>query len=292
MFVYSRRAGMATDKYAKSVNEQYGVRGLGTAILDGLRALGKDPDNISYTDLSSVDHFHTRGMEATRDLAQMADLRAGQRVVDVGGGFGGAARVLAAEFGCDVTVLDLTEEFCLVGEMLTARTGLSDRVTFKVGNALDMPFEDGSFDIAWTQHSSMNIADKERLYSEIRRVVRPGGRFALHEIMAGPQQPIHFPVPWAQNPQISFLLPPNEAHSIIAGTGFREAAWVDVTQVTLEWRRRMAALAAAAEAERGGLSPVGYQLLLGASFRLSFRNLDRNLEEGRIAVIEAVFDGG
>src|SRR5688572_15716878 len=138
-------------EYEKSVNEHYGARDIGAAILEGLRAMGKDPDNIYYADLSAVDHFHTRGREGTLELAAMARLQPGQQVLDVGGGLGGPARVLAAEFGCQVTVLDLTEEYCQTGEMLTARAGMGDRVTFKVGDALDMPFEDASFDVGWTQ---------------------------------------------------------------------------------------------------------------------------------------------
>ena len=125
--------------------------------------------------LAPLDQLHIRGKEATLDLARLAELTPGMLVLDVGGGIGGPARTLANEFGCVVTVLDLTEEFCRVGEMLTARTGLSDRVTFRPGNALDMPFPSSSFDRVWVQHSSMNIAAKERLFAEIHRVLRPGG---------------------------------------------------------------------------------------------------------------------
>src|SRR5579859_3943374 len=104
---------------------------------------------------------------------------------------------------------------CRVGELLTARTRLSDRVSFQQGNALDMPFPGARFDVVWTQHSSMNIADKARLYAEVRRVLRPAGRLAFHEIMAGPVQPIHFPVPWAHEPAISFLRPPEEVRALL-----------------------------------------------------------------------------
>jgi ubiquinone/menaquinone biosynthesis C-methylase UbiE len=124
----------------------------------------------------------------------------------VGGGIGGPARTLAAEFGCTVTVLDLTEAYCRLGEL----TGLSDRVSFRHGSAYDMPLGDGGFDVAWTQHSSMNMEDKERLYAEIRRVLRPGGTLVLHEVVAGPVQPVQFPVPWASDPSISFLRAPEE----------------------------------------------------------------------------------
>ncbi|CAA9452538.1 MAG: hypothetical protein AVDCRST_MAG80-2450 [uncultured Rubrobacteraceae bacterium] len=148
------------------------------------------------------------------------------RVLDVGGGLGGPARNLASEIGCSVEVLDVTEEFCRAGEILTTRTGLGDLVSFRHASALDMPHPDASFDVVWMQHSSMNIADKERLYAEIHRVLRPGGHLALHEIMAGPVTPIHFPVPWARGPEISFLRPPEEVRALITGIGFEESAWM------------------------------------------------------------------
>ncbi len=186
-----------------------------------------------------------------------------------------------------MTVLDLTEEYCRVGTMLTARTGLSDRVSFQQGSALEMPFPDAPFDAVWTQHSSMNIADKARLYAEIHRVLRPAGRLALYEIMAGPVQPIHFPVPWAHDQTISFLLPPEEIRALLVKTGFKEVAWVDTSAASVAWfRERIAPQGSPSPA----LPPLGLHLLLGAEFGEMFRNQIRNLEEHRIAVIQAVFE--
>jgi SAM-dependent methyltransferase len=272
---------------AGGINAHYGRQGLDEAILAGLRAAGKDPDRLSPDDLAPADQFHIRGKEATLELARLAGLQAGQRVLDVGGGVGGPARTLAQELGCRVTVLDLTEEFCRVGTMLTERTGLADQVTFRHGTALDMPFEADSFDAAWTQHSTMNIADKERLYAEVRRVLRPGGRLAMHEIMAGPLQPVHFPVPWAPDPSISFLQPPEAIRGLVGRSGLAELSWQDVTGPSLDWfRERIAALDAA---QASGPPPLGLHLLLGPLFGPAFRNVLRNLEEQRLAVIQGVF---
>jgi ubiquinone/menaquinone biosynthesis C-methylase UbiE len=280
--------GLAVEGESGRINAHYGRPGLGDLILDGLRAAGKDPDRLSPEDLAPVDQFHIRGKEATLELAGLAGLRAGQQVLDVGGGLGGPARTIAAEMGCQVTVLDLTEEYCQVGAMLTARTGLQDRVRFQHGSALEMPFADSSFDAVWTQHSSMNIAAKERLYAEIHRVLRPGGRLAMHEIMAGPVQPIHFPVPWAPEAAISFLQAPEEIRSLLKRTGLAEIAWVEVSGPSLEWfRERVAPLSAAGTA---ALPPLGLHLLLGPIFGPAFQNQVRNLAEQRIAVLEAVLE--
>ncbi len=200
------------------------------------------------------------------------------RVLDVGGGLGGPARTIASEIGCQVTVLDLTEEYCRVGEMLTARTGLSDRVAFRHGDALAMPFADGSFDAVWTQHATMNIEDKEGLYAEIHRVLRPGGRHALHEVMAGPVQPIHFPVPWASDATISFLRPPETVRALLKQVGFTEVVWVDVTAQATE-----------PPPPAGGPSPFGKHLLV-SDFPTRGRNFGRNLDEGRVRVIQGVFE--
>jgi SAM-dependent methyltransferase len=270
----------------ESISAHYTRDDLGEAILAGLRAAGKDPDHLSPIDLSAVDQFHIGGRDTTLELMELAGLQPGAEVLDVGGGLGGAARTLASERNCRVTVLDLTEAYCRAGELLTERTGLSERVSFRHGDALDLPFDDASFDVVWTQHSSMNIADRERLYAGFHRVLRRSGNFALHEIMAGPHQPVHFPVAWARRPEISFLRAPEEVRELVASAGFRELAWVDLTNPsTAWWRERMAALAT-----RAAPPPLGLHLLLGADFPEIAQNMTRNLEEDRVRVVQAVFE--
>jgi MPBQ/MSBQ methyltransferase len=271
----------------RSVGEHYASDDLAVAILTALHKAGNDLDSITAQDLTPVDQLHTRGKDATLELAHLAGITPEMRVLDVGGGLGGPARTLATEIGCSMEVLDVTEEFCRAGEMLTTRTGLGDLVSFRHASALDMPHPDASFDAVWMQHSSMNIADKERLYAEIHRVLRPGGHLALHEIMAGPVAPIHFPVPWARGPEISFLRPPEEVRALTVSIGFDESAWVDDTASALRWfRERLAA----ANAASGELPPLGLHLVLGADLGQMFQNLARNLQEERIVVVKGVFE--
>jgi SAM-dependent methyltransferase len=268
-----------------AVDRHYGRPTLHRAILDGLRASGRDPEAPTLEDLAPVEHFHLRGREATEELAHLAGLVPGTRVLDVGGGIGGPARTLARDFGCRVTVLDLTEEFCRVGTDLTRRTGLAGSVEFRHGDALDPPWPDGAFDAAWTQHATMNIADKERLYRQLHRVVRPGGRLAMHEIVAGPNGPIHFPVPWATEPSISHLRPAEEVRALIGRLGFESLAWRDQSVPSLDWVRERIAAAAAA----GGPPVLGVHLVLGPEAPTMFANVARNLVEDRIRVIMAVW---
>src|SRR3954470_16675520 len=154
---------MSSADYTSSVSGYYGRADLGTVILDALQAAGKNLDALTPADLAPMDEFHIRGKGATLELERRVALPPADHVLDVGGGLGGPARTLASTVGCAVTVLDLTEAYCRVGEMLTARTGLGQQVRFEHGSALELPFAAASFDVVWTQHSSMNVADKERL---------------------------------------------------------------------------------------------------------------------------------
>jgi SAM-dependent methyltransferase len=180
-------------------------------------------------------------------------------------------------------VLDLTEAYCRAGEVLTRLTGLSDQVTFQRGDALALPFDATRFDVVWSQHSSMNVGDKPRLFREMHRVLRPGGTLALHEVMAGPGGPLHLPVPWAREPAQSVLRPPSEIREVLGEVGFREVLWEDVSQASLDWfRARVGAVT------RPTPPPLSLHLLLGDEFGRMFANQVRNLEEARITVIQAV----
>src|ERR1700737_2916167 len=178
------------------------------SILNGLAAAGKDPEHIGPDDLVMLEEFHTLGPVATAALAQAAGIGPDDRVLDAGCGIGGPARHLARAYRCRGTGVDFTPEFVEVGNELSRRAGLADQVEIVHGDATALPFPPGSFDVAWTQHAAMNIADKAGLYRELRRVVNPGGRLALFDVVGGPtQQPLHFPVPWAEDPAWSFLEP-------------------------------------------------------------------------------------
>ena len=278
-----KRGSMSEARDVGSVGDHYGRGRVLERIFEALRAAGKEPDALTADDLSSIDQLHARGRVATLELARLAGISSGMRVLDVGGGLGGPARTLASEFGCAVEVLDITEELCRAGEALTEASGLGNLVSFQHGSALEMPYPDASFDIAWAQHTSMNIANKERLYKEIHRVLRPGGRLALHEILAGPTSPIYLPVPWARHPELDHPRPPDEARSLIRDAGFKELAWIDDTAPTLRWyEKRLAPMS-------GEPPPLGLHLVLGDDFDEMLRNQVFNLSEGRIAVIQALF---
>lgn len=262
------------------VQEQYARGDIWAAIASAIRAAGLDPDRLSLDDLAPLEEFHIGGRRASAELAEMAGLAPGCRVLDVGAGLGGPARLLAARFGCLVTALDVTEEYCRAAQMLNCATGLADRVTVRQGSALALPFAEGEFDAVWTQHASMNISDKPALYAEIRRVLRPGGTFALHDVHAGPVQPIVFPVPWADTPAVSFLATPQETQSLVTAAGFELIQWRDRTREAIEFFK-----AWAAASQRPALGVHVYVPDLAAKSR----NQVRNFENDRLRVTQAIF---
>ncbi len=159
-----KRGRWVMNEIDERVNRHYGWSGLMETIEEEIRRNGIDPTQVTVDDLAPVDNYHWHRLAGTLALARAATISAADIVLDVGGGIGGPARQLAHRYGCRVTVLDLTAEYCAVGATLTAWTNLKEQVSFVCGNALAMPFPDGSFDVAWTQHASMNIADKAGLY--------------------------------------------------------------------------------------------------------------------------------
>jgi SAM-dependent methyltransferase len=252
---------------------------LAESILAALAAAGKNIDALTVDDLAVTDQFHGGGKPATLRLARLLGARPGMRVLDVGGGLGGPARTLAAEFGCQVTVVDLTESFVRAARELTARLGLADRVSHRVGNALDLQVEPGAFDVVWTQNSGMNIADKERMYAGFHRVLGPGGLLALQEPMAGPVQPPVFPLMWARDASTSFLRAPEAMRALIARAGFIERAWQDVTAETAGPGTAESVPAHSAQ-----------RLIMGETLDAILRANHRNRAEGRMVSIQALFE--
>jgi SAM-dependent methyltransferase len=268
---------------AALVERHYTRPGLAGRLLAALERAGKDPAALTRDDVAAFDEFHIRGRQATRELAVLASLAPGMEVLDVGCGVGGPARTLAAEFGCRVTGLDLVDEYVRAAATLTERVGLADRVRFLQGDAGAMPLPDARFDAAVLEHVTMNVDDTGRLFHEVARVLRPGGRLALYEVVAGAGGPAHYPVPWASGPEISFLLPCPTLLARVEAAGFAVVAWCDVSPPSLTWFRRH--LAAAPDAP-----PVlGLHLLMGADARLKLETLVRNLEEDRVRVVQGAF---
>lgn len=266
------------------VISHYGEKDLLERLDAALAAAGLGDGEMAPEALAPLDQFHARGLAATEELAQAVGLGAASRVLDIGSGLGGPSRYLASTFGCHVHGIDLSPTFVAAARHLAQRAGLADRVVYECANALDLPYEAETFDVVWTQHVAMNIADRGRLYGEALRVLRKGGRFAIYDVVTGNGEPLHFPVPWSREPDTSFLMTPDAMRAALEAAGFRILEWTDRTGAARAWfdERRKASAAGAPP------SPLGLHLAMGPDFAQMGGNLGRNIAEGRVGILQVV----
>jgi ubiquinone/menaquinone biosynthesis C-methylase UbiE len=274
-------AGRCHNDPMSEVSTFYGGSGsLVAAVGAVLDAAGIDRATLRPADLAALDEFHIRGRAATIEIADALELTGESQVLDLGSGLGGPARTLVELTGCRVTGVDLTEEFCEVATALSAWTGMSERVEFEVGDATSTGFADASFDAVLTLHVAMNIEDKAALYAEAFRVLRPGGRFVVYDVLQGEGGEIHYPVPWATDSSMSFLATPAQMRELLTGAGFEIVSETDSSDASLEWFRKVRA-----RIEREGPPAVSFAAFLGPTCEQMAANQVVNLIERRVRTV-------
>jgi sarcosine/dimethylglycine N-methyltransferase len=247
-------------------------------IEQALIAAGKDLDHLQPADLGPLEDFHTMGRIATSQLADLAKITSEDDVLDAGSGIGGTARFLAEQYRCRVTAIDLTEEYCETARWLNRLVGLDGRISVRRGDVTDLPFADATFHVVTSQHVQMNVADKARLYHEARRVLVTGGRLAIWDITAGTPGKLGYPLPWADQPELSHLASTGQLHAAVESAGFAVGYWNDLTDQAATLMEAVLSLPP---------SPLGLHAFV-ENFTEKAGNLTRGLASGRLRVIQGI----
>ena len=268
---------------APELARHYGGGSFVERLDDALTKAGLGGRRLSPVELAPVDQFHARGLAATAELAEAVNIQPHELVVDIGSGLGGPSRYLAANYGCRVFGVDLSPTFVEAASFLADRTELAGKVDYRCADALALPFKDKSFDVGWTQHVAMNIANRAALYAEVFRVLQPGGRFAIYDVVARQGKDVIFPVPWSRTPATSFLKTADEMLKALLEQGFQTLSWSDGSEAAVKWFDEQRAARA-----RGAQPTMGLQLVMGPDFPELAANLGRNLREGRVGLVQAI----
>ena len=267
----------------KHIHSYYSPNNLYNQIIEGLDDLGKDLSSITLDDLQPVDEFHIRGDTATKELIKLCSFTPDMHILDVGCGVGGSTRRLSHETGCRVTGIDLSDEYIDTAERLTQLLNMHERVKFHTASALDLPFDDNTYDGAWSIQMNMNVEDKLGWIKEVYRVLKPGSRVVLYEVCGNKYTPVYFPVPWAQDASMSFLVPPAIFYDVIISAGFDIEVWNDKTNLAQKAFAHMVEPTGEPD-----LPELGVHLLVGKDILTKAYNLHRNLDDERVSLIETV----
>jgi len=266
-----------------AIARHWGKADVSALILSALEKAGKSLDALTIDDLAPVDHFHARGFPATVDLADSLPVKAHHHVLDIGCGIGGPARYFASRFRCKVTGIDITPAFVEAARKLTTLLAMEKEVTIDEGDAQSLPYGDGAFDGAYTQHVTMNIADRARFFGEVFRVLKPGAFFGLTEHGLGSTGDPYFPLPWSEDGSGAHMIPPEQTRDLLETAGFDELQVEDSGEKYLAAYMRVLELAA-----QDALPPLGIHLLLGDNALEKVRNSARSIEEGRTHPVQVI----
>lgn len=249
-------------------------------VLDALRESGRDVESIQIDDLAGIDEFHALGRPATMALAELAGIAADVEVIDVGAGLGGPARFLAARFAARVTAVEPTARFRKACAELNRRAGLAAAIRTVDGTATRLPVADGSMEVAWMQAVAISVADKHAMANELRRVLRPGGQLAFFDSFARGGGDLHYPLPWADGPEASFVVSADELRSVFEAAGFEPVVWNEQEGALTAIAQR--SFTPTVDPARVGLSK------LMPDFEQRMGNVGRNIAEERLGLLLAV----
>ncbi|NHF58637.1 class I SAM-dependent methyltransferase [Flavobacteriaceae bacterium TP-CH-4] len=271
------------NKLHKNIERHYLKAGLFEDILQRLKEQQIALDQVKRSHISGVDEFHVRGAEVSKELANSIDLH-GLHVLDVGCGLGGPCRMLADEYQCTVTGIDLSQEYVRTAAKLSKLVGLDHKTTFIRADATELPFENARFEVVWTQHAQMNIPDKNAFYSEIKRVLKKGGYFLFYEILKKGDGAVAYPMPWASDAGHSFLFTAAQMEGFLKALGFTKKETNDQTRAGIDFFEALIE-----RLKTSGPPPLGLNVLMGGTTEQKITNLLTHLKKGDLELISGTY---
>jgi ubiquinone/menaquinone biosynthesis C-methylase UbiE len=267
----------------RKLEEHYLKQDLFEDIIARLKGQGIDLNHVRRSDISGVDEFHVRGALVSKELAETIDLK-GLKVLDIGCGLGGPCRMLADEYNCRTTGIDLSKEYIRTASELSRLVALDSKTTFIQGDATNLPFDKSSFDVVWTQHVQMNIPDKMKFYSEINRVLKKGGHFLYYDILRKGNRKINYPMPWANTSELSFLFKKIEMENILEDLGLAKVQSTDQTLAGVNFFNALIG-----KLNEFGPPNMGLNVLMGESTKPKLKNLLAHLQSGELELNSGVY---
>ncbi len=271
------------DNLNKSIEKHYLKEGLYEDIVSRLKEQGTDLHKVKRSDISGADEFHVRGAVVSKELAKSVNLYEAS-VLDVGCGLGGPCRMLADDYNCQATGIDISHEYIRTAKELSKLVKLERKTTFIQGDATRLPFEDNSFDVIWTQHVQMNIPNKKKFYSEISRVLKAGGYFLYYDIFKKGKEEVDYPMPWASTSDLSFLFKEDEMDSFLTQLGLTKEQSTDQTQAGIEFFNALVA-----KMKEFGPPKMGLNVLMGETTKPKLMNLLAYLKSGGLELKSGVY---
>lgn len=270
-------------KLNQNIENHYLKEELYEDIVNRLKEQDIDLNKVKRSDIAGADEFHVRGAKVSKELANSINLK-GASVLDVGCGLGGPCRMLADEYNCQATGIDLSTEYIRTAKELSKLVNLDSETTFIQGDATKLPFDDNTFDVVWTQHVQMNIPDKEKFYSEISRVLKVGGHFLYYDILKKEDGEVNYPMPWASTSDLSFLFKEEEMGSFLKQSGLTKEQSTDQTQAGIDFFNALVA-----KLKEFGPPKMGLNVLMGETTKPKLMNLLTHLKSGELELISGVY---